>query len=333
MSERRHRRMLPHVAGPDFEAPRFEARDPSPERPRISVMIPTFNCADYLRVCLQSVLRQDLGPSVMHIEVVDDCSTRDDPEAVVRELGGGRVVFTRRQRNGGAVANFNECIQRSQGDLVHILHGDDFVLDGFYAEILRLAAQYDAGVLATRVDFVDEVGTRTGVSAPLDGYRSGSHALIGFERGCPLQFAGTVVRRAAYEQYGGFLPALLHSADYEMWMRLTVRCGLAASEQSLAAYRIFEGQHSSTMRRTAGNLVDVERAVAVVQHRGDPLELRAILRVLRAGARRQAERFRRLSDREAEQANLAYWRARATGRERLRRQVGLLLRRRPESPR
>ena len=52
-------------------------------RPLWSVMIPTFNCAKYLRQTLESVLVQDPGTEQMQIEVVDDCSTKDDPEAVV----------------------------------------------------------------------------------------------------------------------------------------------------------------------------------------------------------------------------------------------------------
>jgi GT2 family glycosyltransferase len=69
---------------------------PVPEgvhRPFWSVMIPTYNCANYLAQTLESVLAQDPGPERMQIEVIDDCSTKDDPEAVVREIGKGRVSF------------------------------------------------------------------------------------------------------------------------------------------------------------------------------------------------------------------------------------------------
>jgi|SRR5581483_9724411 len=44
-------------------------------RPLWSVLIPTYNCANYLRETLASVLAQDPGPAVMQIQVVDDCST------------------------------------------------------------------------------------------------------------------------------------------------------------------------------------------------------------------------------------------------------------------
>jgi glycosyltransferase involved in cell wall biosynthesis len=75
-------------------------------RPLWSVMIPTYNCANYLRKTLASVLTQDQGPEYMHIEVIDDHSTEDNPETVVAELGKNRVDFYRQPVNIGVPANF-----------------------------------------------------------------------------------------------------------------------------------------------------------------------------------------------------------------------------------
>lgn len=57
------------------------------------MMIHTYNCANYLRETLASVLTQDPGSNVMQIGVIDDHSTKDDPRAVVEELDKGRVGF------------------------------------------------------------------------------------------------------------------------------------------------------------------------------------------------------------------------------------------------
>ncbi len=75
-------------------------------RPYWSVMIPTYHCAGYLRHTLRSVLEQAPSPDDMQIEVVDDASVKDDTEAVVREIGQGRVRFFRQPVNAGPQRTF-----------------------------------------------------------------------------------------------------------------------------------------------------------------------------------------------------------------------------------
>jgi glycosyltransferase involved in cell wall biosynthesis len=75
------------------------------------------------------------GVELMQIEVVDDHSTKDDPEAVVRELAGDRVSFYRQSENVGYIKNFETCLQRSRGKLIHLLHSDDCVKDEFYCKL------------------------------------------------------------------------------------------------------------------------------------------------------------------------------------------------------
>jgi len=103
-------------------------------------MIPTYNADRYLRDALESVLAQDPGPDVMQIEVVDDGS-EVDPRPIVKEIAGDRVSVHRHDRNMGHVAAFNTCIDRAQGEYVHLLHADDEVRPGFYE---RLGAALDA---------------------------------------------------------------------------------------------------------------------------------------------------------------------------------------------
>ena len=86
-------------------------------RPLWSVMIPTYNCAHYLRETLASVLEQDPGIERMQIEVVDDCSTLDDPESVVKELGQGRVSFYRQPENVGYIKQHITPIRKWSSDL------------------------------------------------------------------------------------------------------------------------------------------------------------------------------------------------------------------------
>src|SRR5882762_9895331 len=104
---------------------------PADVHPLWSVLIPTYNCIEWLRQTLEGVLVQDPGPEKMQIEVVDDYSTDGDVGALVQEIGKGRIGFFRQEKNRGSLRNFETCLNRSKGYLVHLLHGDDLVLKGF----------------------------------------------------------------------------------------------------------------------------------------------------------------------------------------------------------
>jgi glycosyltransferase involved in cell wall biosynthesis len=142
-------------------------------RPLWSVMIPTYNCVDYLAQTLESVLAQDLGIDQMQIEVVDNCSTEEDIEAFVWAVGKDRVSFYRHPRSvGGCVQNFNACLRRSRGQLVHILHSDDYVEPGFYQAYTQATdAQPKASLFTCRVFDVDEQGGLEGLSPRLSYFR------------------------------------------------------------------------------------------------------------------------------------------------------------------
>ena len=288
-------------------------------------MIPTFNCADYLRQTLSSVLAQDPGAERMQIEVVDDCSTKDDPEPVVREIANGRVNFFRKTRNEGAVANFNTCIERSQGHFVHILHGDDYVAPGFYAKLGQLAQQHpDTALIASRVFFVDEQNVISNISDRLKSLESASNDCSNFYYGTAIQFAGVAVRRTFYECHGGFLPELVHTADCEMWARAVALGGGVVSPEVLAFYRVFEGNDTGRLARTAENLRDLDRLAALLASRHDDFSAtRHRQRVCRQ-ALGQVQHFQNLGLAEAAAANHDYFWKRSGTSDRLEYLLRLL---------
>jgi len=297
-------------------------------RPLWSVMIPTFNCAAYLRHTLESVLDQDPGPAAMQIEVVDDCSTRDDPEAVVRVVGGGRVEFHRRPANGGATRNFNTCIDRSRGHLVHILHGDDLVMPGFYRLLAEAAERHpDRALLASRALYIDEAGVVFGVSDRVRQLEEGTVDVTPMLVQNRLCTPGVVIRRGFYERHGGFRPDLVHTADWEMWTRAIGAGGGVVLPDAAAQYREFAANDTSRLRRQADNLRDVERAFRVFAARYPAFDWRPARQRLEHEAAAQVDLFRRLGDREAHAANLAYYREAAPPLRRAARRVKAALHR------
>lgn len=236
-------------------------------RPHWSVMIPTYNCASFLRETLTSVLAQDPGPALMQITVIDDCSTSDDPEAVVADVGRGRVAFYRQPQNRGHVGNFNTCLQCARGRFIHLLHGDDMVLPGFYARIGSLFAQYpQLGAAFCRHATVDERGVEKW-AAQLEQTEAGilQGWLERFVVRHPVQPPAIVVRREVYEHLGGFDHRMRTCGeDWEMWARIAVHYPIGYEPAVLAHYR--ENSASLTRRslRSGQNIRDVRMATRII---------------------------------------------------------------------
>jgi glycosyltransferase involved in cell wall biosynthesis len=245
-------------------------------------MIPVHDCASYLRETLASVLAQDPGPERMQIEVVDDASS-DRPESVVEELGHGRVGFHRQPRNVGHVANFNTCLERSRGRLVHLLHGDDCVRDGFYAAMGRLLeSEGDAGAAFCRYIAMDEAGDWSNIAA-LEQRSAGLIPgwLEKIAVGQRLQTPCMVVRREVYEELGGFDSRGGFAEDWEMWVRIAAHYAVAYEPEPLALYRVHSQSRTGQFLRTGQNVRDLRRVIQINREhlppeRADELTRRAL---------------------------------------------------------
>jgi len=244
----------------------------------------------------------------MQIEVVDHCSTEDDPESLVKAVGGGRASFYRRPKNEGAIANFNACIQRSRGHLIHILHGDDYVLPGFYAEIERLAGLHsDVSFLATRCFLVDENEIISNVTERILELEEGGRSVESLYYNTSVLFPGVVIRRTFYEAHGGYMPSLVHVADREMWVRAVSLGSGVLSPRVLACYRVSAANDSTRAERSGENVRDLLRLKDVFRERYPGFSSERARNCAAYMALRQARNFRAINDLDSARTNWRLW--------------------------
>lgn len=295
--------------GPVYQPPSIAPVADDADRPLWSVMIPAYNCAYYLRQTLESVLAQAPGPDKMQIEVVDDCSTKDDPESVVKEVGQGRVDFYRQPQNVGVNGNFNTCLRRSRGQLIHILHGDDYVLPNFYNRVAEVAEKHpQLSGFFVRAFIVDEENEIERLTPRMEWMQSGTHDLNSLLYHNHIMTPSAVIRRSFYEQHGGFVHEFIHVADWEMWTRCTSLGGAIAINEALACYRSFSANDSSRLARTSENLRDCMRLADYFLQKYPGFKYHRFRHIISTNAYGQTRRFSKRGETEAAALNRQFWR-------------------------
>jgi glycosyltransferase involved in cell wall biosynthesis len=248
------------------EYPVIAPLPPGISRPLWSVMIPTYNSTKYLVQTLESILAQDPGAEHMQIEVVDNCSTQDDPATVVREIGKGRVLFFRQNENVGLTENFNTCIQRSTGHYVHILHSDDWVASDFYSSFQKFdQVLSDTSLLVCPSTYVDENGSYLYTEAPITTTSGQAKTFTELQATRNrIQAPGVIVARWVYETIGGFNTHLSHCIDWEMWFRASLLGETIALTNSKSFYRIHSESDSSKLVLTGKNITEAMETVDIL---------------------------------------------------------------------
>lgn len=241
-------------------------------RPFWSVVIPCYNASEWLPQSLGSVLQQDPGPEQMQIIVVDDCSTVGKPDRITHEQGGGRVKFLRQEKNVGKSRNFSTGIAAASGHWIHILHADDRVDCGFYAEMQKVISAFPtSAAVFCEARYIDESGRsigRTGQEVAHCGVVPDfASRLYVAQR---IQTPSMVVRRTAYEHLGTFRDDLLLTEDWEMWLRIAVNYDIAFCTSTWADYRVFDTNSSALAILDGRWFTDLKRVAAVADELVQP---------------------------------------------------------------
>ncbi|MEO7962153.1 MAG: glycosyltransferase [Ginsengibacter sp.] len=249
-----------------LSAPFIPALPENKLRPLWSVMIPVYNCIQFLEETLRSVLGQCLPESEMQIEVVDDASTDGNVEEMVAAVGKGRIGYFRQPENVGSIRNFETCIIRAGGYRIHLLHGDDKIRMGYYEKMNELFKKYpEAGAAFCRFINIDDKGAKCGKQPP----ESIADTLLpnwfpkiaSYQR---IQYCAITVKREVYEKLGSFY-ALTYAEDWEMWVRAAKHYAFAYTPEILAEYRKHLQSISGTKFSDAQYLRDLQYAMQLIQ--------------------------------------------------------------------
>jgi glycosyltransferase involved in cell wall biosynthesis len=231
--------------------------------PLVSVVMPVYNGARYLRQSLESALNQTYRP--LEIVVVDDGSTDETPK-ILAEFGPR--IRAIRQKNSGSAAARNAALQAAHGEIIGFLDADDLWLpEKLEVQVAYLRAHPDVELVATRwLTLTDGEPAAsvarhsTNTKPEIDEQTSGwlyNELLID----CVVHTTTVLMRRSLVDEIGLFDTELRRGQDYDYWLRASQATEIHTLREPLSYYRLHAANSTWQPQRLNYGAMVIDRAL------------------------------------------------------------------------
>lgn len=229
------------------------------DRELISVVVTSYNHAEYLEERMESLLGQSY-PN-LEIIVVDDCSTDDSLSVLSRYEGREQVRVVALQQNGGYANASNLGASLCRGRYLMFAECDDFSASNQIETLYRaMRGRENVGVAYSRSNMVDESGRVFGddfvFREPTFRFLCARDTVIlqrdiqrFFLISCVVpNMSAALIRKSVFERVGGLSPEFRACADWEFWCRISAECDFYYIAAPLNNFRT----HQTSVRSTSG---------------------------------------------------------------------------------
>ncbi|TCI30401.1 glycosyltransferase [Exiguobacterium sp. SL-10] len=194
------------------------------ERPLVSIVIPVYNGADYLKETIESALAQTYER--IEVLVINDGSTDGGATAEIARSFGSRIRYYEKP-NGGVSTALNLGIDKMRGEWFSWLSHDDLYepekVNDQVEELLKLGDQAERYILSCGTTLIDEAG------APIHRPRRQLKGVYTNEamfdylllKAC-LSGCALLIPKRALEQVGGFPTTYRYIQDWVCWVDLAL---------------------------------------------------------------------------------------------------------------
>lgn len=192
----------------------YDRRAASSPGPAITVAIPTYNRATVLGHAIESALAQTFRD--LELIVLDDASSDATP-TVVASHADERLRYVRNDANLGMTANWNRAFALARAPWVSLLHDDVVWRPQFLERGMALIGRHE------------NLGLVYSIPEPEIGFEkhdrvfTPSEALDRLRRRNEVPVSAVLVRRAAFDEVGGFRDRWPFSQDWQLWLEIAAR--------------------------------------------------------------------------------------------------------------
>lgn len=240
-------------------------------KPKISVILTSYNHAKYIGATIESILNQTF--SDFELIILDNISD-DNSVGVINSFSDKRIRFIQNPVNMGMVMSVNKGISLAQGEYVALISSDDIWLpEKLEMQVDYLEKQQNVGAVFTSVVVIDESGV---VSTSVKNYQNifnnaknkGRDEWLGyfFNKGNCLCYPSALVRKKCFDELGVFDARFQIALDLDMWVRVCSRYEIYVLDEALTKFR--SGSNSTSSSSFSGDISSYESEVIYQQYLG-----------------------------------------------------------------
>jgi glycosyltransferase involved in cell wall biosynthesis len=125
---------------------------------KLTVVMTTYNRAEYIASAVQSILNQTYQQ--FHFIILDNCST-DHTEQVIKSINDSRIRYIKNEKNIGFVSNTNKAIELCETEYLSIVHDDDIFKSHFLETEMKIMEQNPLlSIVGSNRTYIDENGLK-----------------------------------------------------------------------------------------------------------------------------------------------------------------------------
>lgn len=204
--------------------------------PRVSVIIPAYNVAEYIVETLDSVSAQTYKD--FEAIVINDGSP--DTEIFEKYLDKylDKIIYIKQENRGAAIAR-NTGIENARGEVIAFLDGDDIWFSEFLQQQTMVLDEKNFGMIYCDALFFGDSITKNETymnRSPSGGEVTPETLLDGR---CNVITSGTIVKKEHLLNAGLFNPNAIRTEDFEMWFSMAKRgVKIGYQKKVLLKYRV-----------------------------------------------------------------------------------------------
>jgi glycosyltransferase involved in cell wall biosynthesis len=227
--------------------------------PKVSVLIPTYNYANYIGHAIQSIIDQSFAD--WELIISDDCST-DNTIEIVQQYIDPRIRFIVNDKNLGLYGNFNHCGKIARGQYLLFLGADDALHYQALEHMVSALDNHGTAALATayQVQFIDGEGENIGgvFYKKLGPGLIKGHMVLMAQCHFPMPVGSpshVMIRSSCLSPGEIFDRSVEHCADNDLWCKLCEKWDVVYVAKALVYQREHQNQATKTHHQ---QLLDIQ---------------------------------------------------------------------------